>query len=171
MIGHAQHLAPAPHAPVRPVSWGCLIGRSRICLLREKKTDAARATSGDGGVRYPLGNRPLPQVVIGSLDQVSWLPSFLLARLPMGLPQWRREHSYSVQLREQRPNGTSLFQRGWVQKQFKWPFYTEDHACQDRLPKSVAGEARLGSDVHPQVYRAGVPGSKRKHLWTEHGAQ
>lgn len=64
----------------------------------------------------PLGNHPLPQVARCSLDQVSWLPSSLLARLPMGLPQWHCEPSYSVQLREQRPDGTSLFQRGCVQK-------------------------------------------------------
>jgi hypothetical protein len=112
--------------------------------FRETTPAAARATSSSGGVWYPLGNRPLPQVVMRSLDQVSWLPRFLLTRLPMGSPQWHCERSYSVQLREQRPNGTSLFQRGCVQKQTSRHPYTKDQmTCQDPLPKSIEGVVRI----------------------------
>jgi hypothetical protein len=110
---------------------------------RKKKTRCSESNIGWSWYLIPLGNHPLPQVVMRSLDQVSWLPRFLLTRLPMGSPQWHCERSYSVQLREQRPNGTSLFQRGCVQKQTSRHPYTKDHAsCQDLLPKSTEGEAR-----------------------------
>jgi hypothetical protein len=85
------------------------------------------------GVCTLLGNRPLPQMVMRSLVQVSWLPSFLLTRLPMGTPQWRCERSYSAQLREQRPNGTSLDQRGCVQKRKKRSLYTKRSDSVSRL--------------------------------------
>lgn len=96
------------------------------------------------GVCTLLGNRPLPQMAICSLVQVSWLPSFLLTRLPMGTPQWPCERSYSAQLREQRPNGTSLDQRGGVKKRKKHYFYTKDHtACQGWLPKSAKEKTKV----------------------------
>ena len=61
----------------------------------------------------------------------------------MGSPQWHCEPSYSVQLREQRPDGTSLFQKECVQKQKSRNLCTKDHpACQDLLPKLAEGEAR-----------------------------
>ena len=62
-------------------------------------------------IRTPFRNRPLRRLPSSSLEQVSWLPGSLLTRLPMGDPQWRRELSYPVQLREQQPYGISLFQR------------------------------------------------------------
>jgi len=102
------------------------------------------------GVCTLLGNRPLPQMAMRSLVQVSWLPSFLLTRLPMGTPQWPCERSYSVQLREQRPNGTSLDQRGDVKKRKKQHLYTKDHtACQGWLPKSAKENSR--TSIPPQT--------------------
>ena len=47
-------------------------------------------------------NHPLRRVLSHSLDQVSWLPGYLLARLPMGLP-----HSGPVSIRARYSCGNS----------------------------------------------------------------
>jgi hypothetical protein len=66
----------------------------------------------DGSHSLPaaLQQEPVAKVNL-STAQVAWLPNSLLTRLPMGPYSGFASFSYPVQLREQRPCGTSLVHR------------------------------------------------------------